>query len=77
MLNAFKPPLRYIGLIGSFGWGSQIEKRFYDLLPQLKAEKLDTILIKGLPKEEEYQILDDYAQAIKEKLMGLPEGEVF
>ncbi|MDD4324733.1 MAG: FprA family A-type flavoprotein, partial [Eubacteriales bacterium] len=29
MINAFKPPLKYIGLIGSYGWGSQIEKRVY------------------------------------------------
>ncbi len=74
MLNAFKPPLKYIALIGSFGWGSQIEKRFYDLLPQVKAERLDTLLIKGLPTEEDYELLDDYAQMVKEKLTSLSEG---
>ena len=74
MLNAFKPPLKYIALIGSFGWGSQIEKRFYDLLPQLKAERLATLLVKGLPTEEDYKLLDDYAQMVKEKLTSISEG---
>ncbi len=74
MLNAFKPPLKYIALIGSFGWGSQIEKRFYDLLPQVKAERLDTLLVKGLPTEEDYKLLGEYARMLKEKLIS-PEKE--
>lgn len=77
LINAFKPGLKQIGLIGSFGWGSQIEKRFYSLLPQIKAEKLDTLLVKGLPKEEDYKLLDDYAEMVKEKLMSLSDEEVY
>ncbi|MGB9552905.1 MAG: FprA family A-type flavoprotein [bacterium] len=67
LANALRPKLRYISLIGSFGWGGKTVEQVSALLSNLKAEVLTPVMAKGLPREEDFQALDHLADQIKER----------
>ncbi len=67
LINALKPKTRYMGLIGSFGWGSKVVDQMTSLLGNMKAEMLEPVLVKGLPRDEDYKALDDLADAIAQR----------
>lgn len=71
MLNTFKPKNRYVGLIGSYGWGTQVEKRLYELMPLYRAERLDSLLVKGLPTSEDEAAIRAYARDLAAKIRAL------
>ncbi len=53
LINALKPALSYIGLIGSYSWGTQIEKQVQSILFNYKNTPfLPPVLCKGTPKLE-------------------------
>ncbi len=70
--NAMRPKTKYVGLIGSFGWGTQITNVVNLLTGNLKAERLDPILVKGLPREEDLLLIDALAQEMADKIKALP-----
>ena len=70
--NAMRPKTKYAGLIGSFGWGTQITNVITLLTGNLKAERLDPILVKGLPREEDLQLIDAMAKDMADKIKALP-----
>jgi len=67
LINTLRPKTRFASIIGSYGWGSQARERLMEMLPNLKAEFLEPVVIKGLPGEEDYKSLDNLATAIAEK----------
>lgn len=75
LLNAFKPKTKYLALMGSYGWATQIEKGMKGLLSGLKAEWLDSVLIKGLPDDAGLQQIDALADelATKVKAVAVPQ----
>lgn len=62
--NALRPKARFVGVIGSYGWGGKAVERLTGLMPNLKAEALDPVLSRGAPGEEEMAALDRLADAI-------------
>ncbi len=72
LMNGMRVKARFLGLIGSYGWGTQIEKSLIALTDRLKGEHLPPYLCKGLPREEDYTALDKYAQDIVDKIKSLP-----
>ncbi|HNT30301.1 MAG TPA: FprA family A-type flavoprotein [bacterium] len=67
LVNALRPPLKHIGLIGSFGWGTRMVEQITSLLPNSKADLFDPVLIKGLPRPENLQDLTTLASSIATK----------
>jgi flavorubredoxin len=67
LINALRPKLKYGAIIGSFGWGSRIEADTKNILHNLKLEYLDSVLIKGLPEDEDFAELEKLADKILEK----------
>jgi flavorubredoxin len=67
LANALKPKVKYAAIIGSYLWGGRTEEIIKGMLPNLKVELLNPILIKGLPRETDFKNLDDLAQTIAEK----------
>jgi len=61
---ALRPKLKYAAVIGSFGWAGQAAERTQALCGNLKAEWLDPIFTKGLPKPETFEALDALADGI-------------
>lgn len=72
VMNAIRPKTKFIGLIGSYGWGTKIAETFAVLTGGMKkAERLEPLLLEGLPTEEEMMAIDAYADALAEKVLAL------
>lgn len=67
LMNALKPKFKFASIIGSFGWGGVMVNQLKGLMPNIKVEYLEPVLVKGLPKEQDYKMLDELADTIKEK----------
>ena len=72
VMNAIRPKTRFIGLAGSFGWGTKCNETFIALTGGMKkAERLEPLLFEGLPTEEELAKVDAYADLLAEKILSL------
>ncbi|MBN1152148.1 MAG: FprA family A-type flavoprotein [Dehalococcoidia bacterium] len=70
LANALRPRLMFASIVGSFGWGGKAVEQLLALVPNLKVELLDPVLIKGLPSEQDLQAIDLLAAGIAEKHRG-------
>lgn len=66
LANVLRPKVRYAGLIGSFGWGGKAVEQIKGLMPNLKAEWLDPVLVKGYPQAEDLAALDRLSDRIRD-----------
>lgn len=72
VVNALRPQTRFIGLVGSYGWGTKISEVFDSMTSGLKkAQRLEPLLFEGLPTEEDLVKVDEYADALTEKILAL------
>ncbi len=69
--NMLKPKARWAGIIGSFGWAGKTAYKLVEMMPNLKVELLEPVMIKGLPRDEDYAALDAMAATIAENHAGL------
>ena len=68
LVNVLKPKAKFLSVIGSYGWGTKAVDIIKSLLTNLgKAEILDPVLCKGLPREEDLKALDNLAETIYQK----------
>jgi flavorubredoxin len=67
LANALRPKTRFASIIGSYGWGSQAKEQIISMIPNLKVELLEPVIVKGLPREEDFKALDTLASAIAQK----------
>ncbi len=67
LVNALRPKLKFISIIGSFGWGGRTVDLLKGLLANLKVEIIEPVLIKGYPTENDFSKIDNLAQEIYEK----------
>jgi flavorubredoxin len=67
LTNALRPKLRFISIIGSYGWGGKTLEVLTAMLPNLKVEILPPVLCKGFPKEADFKALDKLAETIAQK----------
>jgi len=67
LANALRPKARFATVIGSYGWGGKMVDQIVAMLGNLKVELLSPVLIKGYPKDADYQSLDKLADEILEK----------
>jgi len=73
--NALRPRTKYATVIGSYGWAGKTVETLVGMMPKLKVELLDAVLVKGLPREADYAALDALADTIAEKHRDLaPRG---
>jgi len=71
--NAVRPKVKYAAVITSYGWGGMTVKWVKDHIGNLKAELLDEIEIKGLPKDKDIERLKALADKIEDahKKLGI------
>ncbi|TET52887.1 MAG: FprA family A-type flavoprotein [Actinobacteria bacterium] len=67
LANALRPKLKFISVIGSFGWGGKMIEQLTSMISNLKAEILDPVVCKGLPKQDDFKALDNLAETIARK----------
>jgi flavorubredoxin len=67
LANALRPNVKFVSIIGSYGWGGKTVETLAGLIPNLKVEVLPPVLCKGQPREPDYQALDILANSIAQK----------
>ncbi|HSA07222.1 MAG TPA: FprA family A-type flavoprotein [Candidatus Gastranaerophilales bacterium] len=71
IINALRPKAKFISSIGSYGWavqlGEKMDEQIKALMPAVKAEKLSSVFVKGLPTDDTYIKLDNLAEEIFNK----------
>jgi len=67
LTNALRPKLKFASIIGSYGWGGKMVEQLVGMIPNLKVEILEPIVIKGFPKEKDFKALDRLADEILNK----------
>jgi flavorubredoxin len=71
LVNALRPKLKFASIIGSYGWGGRTVENLLAGLGNIKVELLEPVLVKGFPKETDYQALDKLAAAIAQTHRGI------
>ncbi len=76
LANALRPKLKFASIIGSYGWGSRMVEQLTGMIPNLKVELLEPVVVKGVPGEEAFKALDRLADGIanKHKEQGIING---
>ncbi|MDY7019253.1 MAG: FprA family A-type flavoprotein [Chloroflexota bacterium] len=67
LANALRPKVKFVSIIGSYGWGSKAVEQLSGMIPNLKVEVLTPVISKGFPKEFDFEALDILANTIAEK----------
>ncbi|RZN15258.1 MAG: FprA family A-type flavoprotein [Methanosarcinales archaeon] len=67
LANALRPKLKFVSIIGSYGWGSRMVEQLAGMITSLKIEILDPVVVKGAPKEEDFIALDKLVDEIVNK----------
>ena len=67
LANALRPKTKFASIIASYGWGSKSVEQLTSLLPNLKAEIIEPVVIKGYPKDDDFVALDKLADNILAK----------
>ncbi len=71
--NAVRPKTRFMSLVGSYGWATQVEKTMSSLTANIKAERLDSLLVHGLPTAADIAKIDELAVLLGDKISNLPD----
>ena len=73
LANALRPKTKFLSIIGSYGWGGKTVEILAGMIPNLKVEVIEPVLVKGLPSETDFQALENLAETIatKHKEQGL------
>jgi flavorubredoxin len=67
LANVLRPKLKFISIIGSYGWGGKAIEQLSGMIPNLKAEVLEPVYIKGFPMADDFLALDKLAETIARK----------
>jgi flavorubredoxin len=67
LANAIRPKAKFASIIGSYGWSTQAVEKCASIMPNLKVEILEPVIVKGHPKPGDLNALDKLADTIVEK----------
>jgi len=67
LANIIRPKAKFASVIASYGWGSKAIEQIAEMIPNLKVEIIEPVLVKGYPNEEDLKSLDVLAEKISEK----------
>ncbi|SMP18157.1 Flavorubredoxin [Desulfurobacterium pacificum] len=72
LMNGLRPKTKFLSVIGSYGWnGKVMVKHIQDTLKNVKAEWIEPVLVKGMPKEKDFDLLKRFAINLAEKVRGV------
>ncbi|MFX0087113.1 MAG: FprA family A-type flavoprotein [Candidatus Hodarchaeota archaeon] len=73
LANLIRPKAKFATVVGSYGWKGKLTDQLVALLPNLKVELLEPVVIKGKPSNEDYKKIDMLINTIvtKHKEQGL------
>lgn len=73
LANALRPKAKFVSIIGSYSWANKIVEQLTGMMPNIKAEVLEPVVIKGHPKTDDFALLGKLADNIlaKHKEIGI------
>ncbi|MBW8040231.1 MAG: FprA family A-type flavoprotein [Planctomycetes bacterium] len=71
LANTLRPKTKFASIIGSYGWGGRMVEQLTGLLPNLKVEIIEPVIVKGCPKDDDFVALDKLADQILAKYKEL------
>ncbi|MEM0493295.1 MAG: FprA family A-type flavoprotein [Candidatus Thermoplasmatota archaeon] len=67
LLNVLRPKVRYVSVIGSYGWGTRVLDMIKSNIVNLKVELIEPVIVKGYPKENDFRLLDRLSDEIAKR----------
>ena len=67
LANALRPAVKFVSIVGSYGWGGRAVETLAAMIPNLKAEVIPPVLCKGRPREADYKAVEELAEKIAAK----------
>jgi flavorubredoxin len=67
LANALRPKLRFASIVGSYGWAGKMVDVIKAAMPNLRAEFLEPVICKGLPKPADLEAVERLAEAVARK----------
>jgi flavorubredoxin len=67
LIRALRPKVKHLGVMGSYGWGTNAVNYLEEMFTPLGAEILDSVYIKGHPEEEAIRAIHAMADAIEQR----------
>ena len=67
LANALRPKLKFVSVMGSYGWGGRMLEQITGMIGNLRVEMITPLIIKGFPKDEDYKKIDLMADDIAKK----------
>ena len=67
LTNALRPNVKFMSILGSYGWGGNLVGKIEENTNLLQAQKLDYITVKGRTKQEDLERIDALAHTIAQK----------
>ena len=64
LCHILRPKARFVGIIGSFGWGSKMEHDILQIISNLKVDLLTSVISKSFPRAEDFRKLDKLVNQI-------------
>lgn len=64
LANSLRPNARFASIIGSYGWGARIVEELKSLMPNLKMEIIEPVIVKGYPKNDDLRSIEMLADEI-------------
>ncbi|MBM3293926.1 MAG: FprA family A-type flavoprotein [Candidatus Aminicenantes bacterium] len=67
LANALRPRAKFAAVIGSYGWATKMAEQVLSLTPHLKLEVLPGVVVKGMPRSEDFAAVERLADLIAAK----------
>jgi len=67
LANALRPKTKFVSIVGSYGWGGKMVDQLAGLISNLKVDIIEPVLVKGLPREDDFRRLDALIESLDEK----------
>ncbi len=73
LANALRPKLKFVSVMGSYGWGGRMLDQITSMIGSLKAEIITPLIIKGFPEADDFKKIDAMADeiALKHEELGI------
>jgi flavorubredoxin len=67
LANVVRANVKFASIIGSYGWGGKTVEQLVAMIPNLRVELLDTVIVKGYPRDADFEALDKLAETIAQR----------
>ncbi len=64
LANALRPKLKFVSVMGSYGWGGRMLDQIKGMIGTLKVDMISPLIIKGFPTKEDYDKIEEMADEI-------------